>query len=177
MITKKSLKKKYINKAVFLDRDGVINYDYGYVHIIKKFKFKKKIFEIVKYLNENNYLVIIVTNQSGIGRGYYSKKDLMILHNWMKEKFKEKGAHIDDIYYSPYYELSKKKFSYKEKMRRKPNKGMIIEAKKKWLINMKESYMVGDRDVDKKLAINAKLKFIRVNSNTNLFKIITSKIQ
>ena len=62
-------------------------------------------------------------------------------------------------------------------MRRKPNKGMIIEAKKNWLINMKESYMIGDRNVDKKLAINTKLKFIRVNSNTNLFKIITSKIK
>ncbi len=169
--------KKFINRAVFLDRDGVINYDYGYVHKIKNFKFKKKVFEAVKYLNENNYLVIIVTNQSGIGRGYYSKKDLLILHNWMKKEFKKSGAYIDDIYYSPYYEFSKKQFSYKEKMRRKPNKGMIMEAKKKWLINMKESFMVGDRDIDKKLAFNANLKFIKVNLKSNLFKIISNKVK
>lgn len=174
---KKNLTKKFINKAVFLDRDGVINYDFGYVHKIKSFKFKKKVFEAVKYLNENNYLVIIVTNQSGIGRGYYSKKDLLILHNWMKKKFKKNGAYIDDIYYAPYYEFSKKYFSYKEKMRRKPNKGMIIEAKKKWLINMKESFMVGDRDIDKKLAFNAKLKFIKINLKSDLFKIISNKVK
>lgn len=169
--------KKFINKAVFFDRDGVINYDFGYVHKIKNFKFKKKVFEAIKYLNENNYLVIIVTNQSGIGRGFYSKKDLLILHNWIKKEFKKNGAHIDDIYYAPYYKFSKKYFSYKEKMRRKPNKGMILEAKKKWLINMNESFMIGDRDIDKKLAFNAKLKFIKVNLKSNLFKIIFNKIK
>ena len=169
--------KKLTNRAVFLDRDGVINYDFGYVHKIKNFKFKKKVFEAVKYLNENNYLVIIVTNQSGLGRGYYSKKDLSILHNWMKNEFKKNGANIDDIYYAPYYKFSKKYFSYKEKMRRKPNIGMIMEAKKKWLINMEESFMVGDRDVDKKLALNAKLKFIKINLKSDLFKIISSKIK
>ena len=62
-------------------------------------------------------------------------------------------------------------------MRRKPNKGMIMEAKKKWLINMKESFMVGDRNVDKKLAFNAKLKFIKVNLKSNLFKIISNKVK
>ncbi len=171
------LKKKFINKAVFLDRDGVINYDYGYVHKIKDFKFKKKVFEAVKFLKKMNYLVIIITNQSGIGRGYYKQKDLLVLHNWMKKKFRQKGAYINDIYYSPYYEFSKNKYSYKEKMRRKPNKGMIIEAKNKWLINIKKSFMVGNRTVDKKLALNAKLKFIKVNPNSDLFKIITKNIK
>ena len=60
---------------------------------------------------------------------------------------------------------------------RKPNKGMIMEAKKKWLINMKESFMVGDRDIDKKLAFNANLKFIKVNLKSNLFKIISNKVK
>ncbi len=162
---------------MFLDRDGVINYDYGYVYEIKNFKFKKNVFEAVKFLNKNNYLVIIVTNQSGIGRGYYTKKDLLILHKWMKKKFSENNAFIDDIYYSPYYKNSKKKYSYSEKMRRKPNIGMIIEAKKKWLINIKESFMVGDSVVDRKLALNAKLRFIKVNSKSDLFKIISKKIR
>ncbi len=171
------MKKKFINKAVFLDRDGVINYDYGYVHKIKNFKFKKKVFEAVKFLNKINYLVIIITNQSGIGRGFYTKRDLMVLHNWMKKKFKQKGAYIDDIYFSPYFEHSKKKYSYKEKLRRKPNKGMIDEAKRKWLINIKDSFMIGDRTVDKKLADKAKLKFIKVNSNSDLLKIVAKNIR
>lgn len=171
------MKKKFINKAVFLDRDGVINYDFGYVYKIKDFKFKKNVFKAVKFLNKKNYLVIVITNQSGIGRGYYKQKDLIILHNWMKKKFRQKGAYINDIYYSPYYEFSKNEYSYKEKMRRKPNKGMIIEAKNKWLINIKNSFMVGDRTVDKKLAFNAKLKFIKVNPNSDLFKVITKNIK
>ena len=171
------MKKKFINKAVFLDRDGVINYDYGYVHKIKNFKFKKKVFEAVKFLNKINYLVIIITNQSGIGRGFYTKRDLMVLHNWMKKKFKQKGAYIDDIYFSPYFEHSKKKYSYKEKLRRKPNKGMIDEAKRKWLINIKDSFMIGDRTVDQKLAQKAKLKFIKVNSNSDLLKIVSKNIR
>ncbi len=170
------MRKKFVNKAIFLDRDGVINYDYGYVHKIKNFKFKKNVFKAIKLLNKKNYLVIIITNQSGIGRGYYSKKELNILHKWMKKKFKQNGAYIDDIFYSPYYKYSKKKYSYQERMRRKPNKGMVIEAKNKWLISIKDSFMIGDRIVDKKLANNAKLKFIKVNTKSDLFKIVTKKI-
>lgn len=171
------MKKKFINKAVFLDRDGVINFDYGYVYKIKDFKFKKKVFEAVKYLNEKKYLVIIITNQSGIGRGYYSKKDLNQLHKWMKKKFKEKNSYIDDIYFCPYYAYSKKKFSLKEKYRRKPNKGMILEAKQKWFIDLRQSFIVGDRNVDKQLAQNVKVDFLKVNKKSNLLKVISKKIK
>ena len=86
------MRKKFVNKAIFLDRDGVINYDYGYVHKIKNFKFKKNVFKAIKFLNKKNYLVIIITNQSGIGRGYYSKKELNILHKWMKKKVQTKWS-------------------------------------------------------------------------------------
>ena len=171
------MKKKYINRAVFLDRDGVVNYDFGYVHKIEDFKFKKNIFKTVKYLNQKGFLVIILTNQSGIGRGYYTKKDLLILHAWMKRQFKKKKAKINDIFFSPYYKLSKKKFSLKEKKRRKPNIGMVQEAKKKWLINLKESFMIGDRITDKKLAINSKLKFIKVNVNSDLLNLVSREIK
>lgn len=170
------MKKKYYNKAVFLDRDGVINYDYGYVHKIKDFKFKKKVFEAIKYLNKKNYLVIIVTNQSGIGRGYYSVKDLKILHNWMLKEIEKRNGYINDIFFSPYYKYSKKKFSLKEKMRRKPNTGMIIEAEKKWSIDLNRSFMVGDSHVDKKLALNSKLNFVKVYKNSDLLKVILKKI-
>lgn len=171
------MKKKYYSKAVFFDRDGVINYDFGYVYKIKDFKFKKKVFEAIKYLNNKNYLVIIVTNQSGIGRGYYNKKDLKILHSWMTKKIKRHGGRIDDIFFAPYYRFSKKKFSIREKMRRKPNTGMILEAKNKWLIDLKKSFMLGDSWVDKKLAQNSKLKFIKIYKDSDLFKIVFNRIK
>ena len=170
------LKKKYKNKAVFFDRDGVINYDYGYVYKINDFKFKKNIFKTIRYLNKKNFLIIVVTNQSGIGRGYYEEKDVLKLHKWMKKKFVEKKGKIHDIFYSPYYKYSKKKYSLKEKKRRKPNIGMIIEAKNKWSIDLKKSYLIGDRVSDKKLASNAKLKFIRINIDTDIFNIVSNKI-
>ena len=171
------MKKKYHNKAVFLDRDGVINYDYGYVHKIKDFKFKKKVFEAIRYLNKKKYKVIIVTNQSGIGRGYYSVKDLKILHDWMLKEIKKKNGYIHDIYFSPYYKFSKKNFSFKEKMRRKPEIGMILEAKKKWLIDLDQSFMIGDSDTDEKLAQNSKLKFVKVYKNSDLLKVIFKRIK
>ena len=76
-------------KIAFLDRDGVLNYDYGYVHKIKDFKWKKML-KAIKYLNDNNYLVVIVSNQSGIGRGYYKEADLKKLHSWIQVELKKK---------------------------------------------------------------------------------------
>ena len=100
------LKKKYKNKEVFLDRDGVINYDYGYVYKINDFKFKKNIFKTIRYLNKKNFLIIVVTNQSGIGRGYYEEKDVLKLHKWMKKKFCEKKVSM--IFFIHQYKYSKK---------------------------------------------------------------------
>ena len=68
--------------AAFLDRDGVINEDFGYVHKIKQFKWKNGIFKLIKFLNDNNYYVFVISNQSGIGRGYYTEKDVNNLHDW-----------------------------------------------------------------------------------------------
>ena len=96
-------------KAAFLDRDGVLNYDTGYVYKIKNFIWKKKAKEAIKFLNNQNYLVVIVSNQSGIGRGYYSEKDLLKLNNWIQKDLKKNGAHISAFYFAPYYKFSKKK--------------------------------------------------------------------
>jgi len=171
------LKKNKKTKAVFLDRDGVINYDLGYVYKISKFKFKKNVFKALEYINKKKYLAIIVTNQSGIGRGYYSIKDLKILHNWMKQKVRKKNGIINDIFFAPYYEFSKIKFSKKDKLNRKPNIGMIKDAQKKWSIDLKKSFMIGDSLIDKKCAKKAKLKFIKVNKNYDLLKLVSKKIK
>ena len=158
--------------AFFLDRDGVINYDYGYVHKKKNFVFKKGVIKAINYLNKKNYYVFIISNQSGVGRGYYSRIDVDKLHSWLRNTLNENGAHIDDIFYAPYYAKSKLKFTKKDRMMRKPNIGMINKANKFWNINMKNSYVIGDSTVDKDLARNAKLKYVNVNNNSNLFNVV-----
>lgn len=177
--TPKDLKyfKKYEEKitrkrAVFLDRDGVLNYDYNYVYKIKDFVWKKKVIQAIKFLNDNNYLVFVISNQSGIGRGYYHYKDVEKLHKWINSELEKHSAKIDDFFYAPYYKNSKIKFSNKDKFLRKPNPGMIYLAKKKWKIDLNNSLVVGDSDADYKLAKNLKLKFIKVNNKSNLFNIV-----
>jgi D,D-heptose 1,7-bisphosphate phosphatase len=158
--------------AIFLDRDGVINYDYGYVYKKNNFILKKKVFEAIKYLNDKNYSVFIVSNQSGVGRGYYSIRDVEKLHYWLRAKLRENGAHIDEIFYAPFYNRSALKFTKNDRLLRKPNIGMINKAEKKWNIDMKKSYVIGDSSVDKNLARNAKLKYVNVNNNSNLLNIV-----
>ena len=153
------IKKFYYKPALFLDRDGVINKDIGYANQIKDFIWRNNIKKFVKNYNDKNFYVIVITNQSGIGRGYYSEKDMQNLHNWMVYNFREYGANIDDIFYSPYYKYSKNHKFRKDKKLRKPNIGMIKLAQKKWNINMKKSIFIGDNLIDKKTAINAGLGF------------------
>ena len=93
-------------KAAFLDRDGVLNHDTGYVHKIKDFKWKKNVFEAIRFLNTNKYLVIIISNQSGIGRGYYTEKSLKKLNMWIQKQLKKKKAYINKFYHAPYYKYS-----------------------------------------------------------------------
>ena len=109
-------------KAVFLDRDGVINKDFGYVHKKKNFV-EEKYFQIYKFFKNRGYLVFVITNQSGVGRGYYSLKDVNNLHNWMNSVFIDNGSHIDEFYYSPYYKFSTNKKFRKNENFRKPGIG------------------------------------------------------
>lgn len=127
-------------EALFLDRDGVINYDYGYVHSKQNFDFIPGIFKLVSAAQDRGYKVIIVTNQSGIGRGYYSDEDFWKLMNWVKEVFKEKKGFIDDIYYCP--DMPGK--SQTTSSFRKPNPGMILKAAIDHGLCLKHCVLVGD---------------------------------
>ena len=147
------------NKALFLDRDGVINHDFGYVYKKENFIFRSEIFDICAKALLCKFKIIVVTNQSGIGQNLYKKKDFDLLNKFMIEKFLEKNIKIKDIYYCPYHP-SKGKGSYlKDSYNRKPNPGMIVQASKDHLINLNESIMIGDKETDYKAAINAKLKY------------------
>jgi len=139
-----------MTKAIFLDRDGVINIDTHYVHKIEDFKFCKGIFNCCHYLQSLRYLLIIITNQSGIDRGYYTHNDFKVLTEWMLSKFKENGVTITDVYYCPDTPEQATKF-------RKPNPGMILKAQEKYNINLKDSWLIGDKLTDIEAGKNANI--------------------
>jgi D,D-heptose 1,7-bisphosphate phosphatase len=153
------IKEVNYKSALFLDRDGVINKDTGYVHKKQNFQWRKNIMNFIKKYNDNNFLVFVITNQSGVGRRYYSETDVINLHTWVKNELRQMGANIDEFFYSPYYKKSTIKKYRLGKQMRKPNIGMINEIKKKWHVNMKNSLLIGDQEIDKQTAINAGIKF------------------
>lgn len=134
-----------MNKALFLDRDGTINIDYGYVYQIENFDFINGIFELCQKAQEKGYLIIIITNQSGIARGYYTDEDFHNLNRFMVNEFAKKDIKITDVFYCPDLEGN----------RRKPNCGMFIEAKEKYNLDMKTSISLGDKERDVKAAKKA----------------------
>mgnify|MGYP001388890367 CR=1 FL=1 len=153
------IKKVKRKSALFLDRDGVINKDTGYVHKKQDFIWRKNIINFIKKYNDNNFYVFVVSNQSGVGRGYYSEAAVLKLHKWVKDELRQKGANIDEFLFSPYYIKSKiKKYRLAKKMR-KPDIGMINEIKKNWDINLKNSLLIGDQETDKQTAMNACIRF------------------
>lgn len=169
--SEKIIKRSEIKPAVFLDRDGVINEDLGYVHKKREFIWKKNIFKLIKLINDNNHYCFVISNQSGIGRGYYSIKDVSKLHNWVQDELKLRGCHIDQFYISPYFS-GNKNFTKKDKNLRKPNTGMIDIALSKWGINKKKSIIIGDQISDQLLAKKVKMKFFMVNKKNNINNII-----
>lgn len=137
-----------MKKALFLDRDGVINVDYGHVYKKEDFVFVDGIFELCEIAQKNDYLIIIVTNQAGIAKGYYSEQDFEDLMVWVKSVFSNRGVTIDDVYYCPYHpEAINEKFRLISNLR-KPGPGMLFSAAKKHNINLSKSIMVGDSITD-----------------------------
>ncbi|MEO1927098.1 MAG: D-glycero-beta-D-manno-heptose 1,7-bisphosphate 7-phosphatase [Nautiliaceae bacterium] len=132
-------------KAAFLDRDGVINIDIGYVGRVEDFKFKEGIFELLKLLQDLGFTLFVVTNQSGIARGYYSEDDFYKLTEWMKEEFKKEGIEIKDVRFCPHHPDITGECEC-----RKPKPGMILDLAKKYNIDLKNSIMIGDskRDIE-----------------------------
>jgi len=139
-------------KALFLDRDGVINIDHGYVSTIDDFEFTDGIFEFIKLFIDKGYRIFIITNQSGIGRGYYTQRDFDILTNFMLDEFRARGIAIDGVYHCPH--------APEEMCRcRKPSIGMVEKALLDYPdIDLENSIMVGDKQSDMDFAINANIK-------------------
>lgn len=149
-----------MHKALFLDRDGVINHNHGYVYKIKDFDFIDGIFDLVKRAVSLNYKIVVVTNQSGIARNYYTENDFKILSDWMIKRFEEEGTHIDGLYYCPHHPQYGDTHYRKTCECRKPNPGMIIQAAKELNLELSNSVLVGDKISDVQCAINANLAHV-----------------
>ena len=147
-----------MNQALFLDRDGVINIDYGHVHTQERFIFNEDIFDIVSLANKRGFLVIVVTNQAGIAKGMYTEKDFVALTKWMSKKFQLKGAKINKTYYCPYHENASIKEYRKKSFDRKPSPGMIQKACKEFNIDPKLSIIVGNKKSDIEAGIASNIK-------------------
>lgn len=134
--------------ALFLDRDGVVNVDHAYVHRREDFDFIDGIFALCRTARARGYRVFVVTNQAGIGRGYYSEDDFHALTGWMLERFAAEGAPIDQVYFCPYHpEHGIGRYKLDSPMR-KPGPGMILQAAREHDIELGASVLVGDMDTD-----------------------------
>ena len=151
--------KQIKNNCFFLDRDGVINKENGYIKDYKDFIFLRGVHEGIKYLNNKKFIVIIITNQAAVGRGIISEEKLNMIHNKMINNLHRKNAYIDDIYYAPYFKNSKIQKYKKNKYDRKPNIGMFLKAIKKWNIDTSSSYFIGDKVTDKMASDKIGIKF------------------
>lgn len=135
-------------KALFLDRDGVINEDTGYVYDIANFKFRDGIFDVLRKFCELGYKLIVVTNQSGIGRGYYTQKQFEILNDHMLGEFKKRGVNIAKVYFCPHAPEASCEC-------RKPKPKMILDAALEFGIDLEGSVMIGDKPSDVSAGQNA----------------------
>ena len=151
--------KQIKNNCFFLDRDGVINKENGYIKDYKDFIFLRGVHEAIKYLNNKKFIVIIITNQAAVGRGIISEEKLNMIHNKMLNNLHRKNAYIDDIYYAPYFKNSKLQKYKENKYDRKPNIGMFLKAIKKWNIDTSSSYFIGDKVTDKMASDKIGIKF------------------
>jgi len=164
-------------KTIFLDRDGVINKDINYLHKIDDFEFIDGIFDVCLYFQSLGYKIIIITNQSGISRGYYSHSDYQKVTQWMLDQFKYKNINILDVFHCPHGPDSTCDC-------RKPKPGMFLKAKDKHNTDMEKSWMIGDKErdtiaansagIDNTILIRSSHRIDESNSNA---KIILDSIQ
>ena len=137
-----------MKKALFLDRDGVLNFDEGYTHVFARGQIIRGSIELIKFANEQHFKVLVITNQSGIGRGFYSEKSFHKYMRDLKLYYKKFSAIIDDYYFAPFYKSSNFKKYTRGEYLRKPNIGMIELAKKKHQLDLENSILVGDKISD-----------------------------
>lgn len=142
-------------RALFLDRDGVINVDHGYVHRQEHFEFIDGIFDLARAAHDHQYKLVVITNQAGIAREFYSQQQFHDLTDWMCEQFVNQGVPIAKIYFSPYHPTEGIGSYKKDDFSRKPYPGMILQAQKELNLNLGKSMLIGDKASDIQAGIAA----------------------
>ena len=147
-----------MNKALFLDRDGIINVDHGYVHKAEDFEFLEGIFELCQRAMEKGYQIFVITNQAGIARGYYDIATFEILSNWMVNEFNKHKVTITKVSFCPHHPTKGINNFVMPCECRKPEPGMINQAQKEYGITLADSIFIGDKVSDMQAANNAGIK-------------------
>lgn len=161
-------KEMYRQKAVFLDRDGTINRDKEYLYQIEDFEILPGVIEGLHFLQEAGYLLIVVTNQSGIARGYYTEQNFQTLNAWMIRTFKEKGIQISSVYYCPHLPDALMPAYRKNCRCRKPGIELYERAVKEFYIDLSKSYVVGDRIRDCSICAKTDCRGFLIGENEEL---------
>ena len=136
-------------KALFLDRDGVINEDVAYPHKPEQIVFVNGIFDLCKKAIDKDYCIVVVTNQAGVAKGYFTEEDVQKLHEWMKEQFAARGISIAGFYYCPFHKNASIERYRADSNDRKPKPGLFIKAAEELKIDLSRSLMVGDKKSDR----------------------------
>jgi len=144
-----------MNKALFLDRDGVINKEINYLHKVEDVEFLPGIFEISRLFLDKGYRIFIVTNQAGIARGYYSEADFRELTDWMVQEFKNRDIEITKVYYCPFHPTEGVGHYKMDSYDRKPHPGMLFKARDEFDLNLQSSFLIGDKESDIEAGVNA----------------------
>ena len=153
--------------AAFLDRDGVLNVDHGYAHRIEQLEWVEGAIEAVRLLNRAAYLVLVVTNQSGIARGLYDQASVESFHAHMQQALAAHGAHIDAFYYCPHHPEGTIKSLAVRCSCRKPGTGLLEQAASQWPIELGASFLIGDKDDDMAAAATFNIRGIKFNRLTD----------
>lgn len=153
--------------AAFLDRDGVLNVDHGYTHKPEQLEWVEGAAEAVRLLNEAGYYVLVVTNQSGIARGFYDERAVKSFHAYMQERLSAQGAHIDAFYYCPHHPDGTVTSLAVRCRCRKPGPGMLEQAALEWPINIDASFLIGDKDDDMAAAAAFNIRGVKFSPRTD----------
>lgn len=137
-----------LRPAAFLDRDGILNHDTGYIHRSGDFVWIDGAKEAVRYLNEKGFLIFVVTNQAGIARGLYGESDVRALHGWVGDQLAAVNARIDAFYFCPHHPTEGDDAYRVVCECRKPSPGMLLRAMREWPVDPAKSFLIGDRQTD-----------------------------